>query len=75
MFLLLFVTVERLKQTQTAECFAVYCDTDHTCFLHSRLYVHSNGKTCDSNHLTSWNKTHIYMQILFYLICRETSCV
>lgn len=75
MFLLLFVTVDRLKQTQSAECFAVYCDTDHTCSMHLHLYVHGNGKTCGSNHHTSWNKTHICMQILFYLICRETSCV
>jgi len=75
MLLLLFVTVDRLKQTQTAECFAVYCDTDHGWCVRSHLYVHSNGKTCGSNHHTSRNKTHICMQILFYLICRETYCV
>jgi len=75
MFLLSFVTVDRLKQIRTAECFAVYCDTDHTCCVHLHFYVQSNGKTCGSNHHTSWNKKHICMQILFYLICRETSCV
>lgn len=75
MFLLIFVNVGRLKQTQTAECCAVYCDTDHTCSVHSHLYVPSNGKTFGSNHHTSWNKKHICMQILFYLICPETFCV
>jgi hypothetical protein len=75
MFLLLFLAVDGLKQTQAAEYFAVYFDKDHTCCVHLHLYVHDNGKTCGSNRNTSWNKTHICMQILFYLICTETSCV
>jgi hypothetical protein len=75
MFLLLFVSVDGLKQTKAVECFAIYSDTDRTCCAHLHLYVHDNGKTRGSNHNTSWNKTHICMQILFYLICTETSCV
>jgi hypothetical protein len=39
MFLLLFVTVDRLKQTQTAECFAVYCDTDHAAYIYIYMYT------------------------------------